>query len=209
MLNAVGFPGDCGGIVCNLTPPDPVLREIFHKTDFRIGVSYAMDREEMIVHYLNEVGIKAVSKVDDRSLWDVRKNNYQVEMTLHGWPGNPFTAPYNIIPLDRYSELFGEYGVWVETNGEQGIEPTGDVAKLAPLWQDVNGSRTESERMANLEKIYDLYHENLWIIGLYSGGQPSYFVVNDKLRNVKEGQLNTNYMRSPNNLKPWQLYYEQ
>lgn len=290
VLNAVGFPGDATGIVCNLTTPDPVLREIFHKTDFRIGVSYAMDREEMIeillngmgeptqaasgpvfpfydeewktmyteysperaaehfekagltwdsrsetwlrpdgnpleivfevqdnnakaaelvVNYLNEVGIKAVSKVDDRGLYDVRKNNYEFEMTFSGWPGNPFTAPQHFIPLDRYSALFGEYGVWVETNGEQGIEPTGDLGKLAPLWQTVNASRTEEEKFANLEKIYDLYHKNLWIIGLYSGGQPSYFVVNDKLRNVGEGLLNANYMRSPNNLEPWQLYYEE
>ena len=289
VLNAVGFPGDCTGIVCNLTSPDPVLNEIFGDKNFRIAVSYAMDRDEMIeillngmgepmqsasgpvfpfydeewattyteyspekageyldkaglawdakgeyrlrsdgkplevvfevqdqdakiaeliVHYLNEVGIKAVSKVDDRGLWDVRKNNYEVEMTTGGWPGNPFTAPYYIIPLAGQSALFGLHGVWVETDGEQGIELTEDLAKLPPLWQAVNGSTTEAEKMANLEKIYDLHQENLWIIGLFSGGQPSYFVVDDKLRNVAEGALNANYMRSPNNLKPWQLYYE-
>ena len=289
VLNAVGFPGDCTAIVCNLTTPDPVLRKIFEDKNFRIAISYAMDREEMIeilmngmgepmqaasgpafpfydeswskmyteyspekaaeyldkaglawdskkeyrlrpdgkplevvfevqdndaksaeliVHYMNEVGIKTVAKIDDRGLYDVRKNNFEFEMTTGGWPGNPFTAPYYIIPLDAHSALFGEYGLWVMTDGEQGIEPTGDLAKLSPLWKAVNGSRTEAEKMANLEKIYDLYHENLWIIGLYSGGQPSYFVVNDKLRNVAEGALNTNYMRSPNNMKPWQLYYE-
>jgi len=48
VLNAVGFPGDCSGIVCNLTTPDPVLRSVFENKNFRIAVSYAMDREEIL-----------------------------------------------------------------------------------------------------------------------------------------------------------------
>ena len=35
-------------IMLNLTHPDPVKREIFQNKDFRIGLSYAIDREEII-----------------------------------------------------------------------------------------------------------------------------------------------------------------
>jgi peptide/nickel transport system substrate-binding protein len=290
VLNAPGVPGDCVGLTFNMAIEDAGLREVFENKNFRLAVSYAMDREEMIeilangmgepfqaatpalfpfydpawakmyteyspekaaeyldaaglgwdasgeyrlrpdgeplevvfevedvnanlaeliVFYLNEVGIKAVAKVDDRGLWDVRKNNYQVQMSASGWPGNPFTAPQNIVPLDSYNITFGQYGLWNESDGAEGIRPTGDIAKLAPLWKSVNTARTDAEKFGYLEQIYDIHQDNLWIIGLFSGSQPSYFVVNDKLRNVAEGALNANYMRSPNNLKPWQIYYAE
>ena len=290
VLNAPGVPGDCVGLTFNMTVEDEGLRAVFEDKNFRLGVSHAMDRQEMIeilangmgepyqaatpalfpfyepgwetmytehspekaaayfdeaglewdsaeefrlrpdgqpleivfevedqnaslaeliVFYLNEVGVNAVSKVDDRGLWDVRKNNNQVQMSTSGWPGNVFTAPSSIIPLSNYNLTFGDYGLWNESGGLEGIRPTGDIAKLYPLWQSVNTARTDEEKFGYLEEIFDIYQDNLWIIGLYSGTQPSYFVVSDNLRNVQEGALNANYLRSPNNLKPWQLYYEE
>ena len=41
------YPNDAV-IMLNLTHPDPVKREIFQNKDFRIGLSYAIDREEII-----------------------------------------------------------------------------------------------------------------------------------------------------------------
>jgi len=289
VLNAPGVPGDCVGLTFNMSYEDAGLRAVFENKNFRLAVSHAMNREEMIeilvngmgapyqaatpalfpfyepgwetmyteyspeksaeyldaadlrwdsareyrlrpdgqplevvfevedqnaslaeliVSYLNDVGIKTVVKVDDRGLWDVRKNNNQVQMSTSGWPGNVFTAPSNILPMTNYNLTFGLYGLWNESDGLEGVRPTGDIARLFPLWQSVNMAVDNDEKFGYLEQIFDLHQENLWIIGLYSGTQPSYFVVNDKLRNVQEGALNANYMRSPNNLKPWQLYYE-
>ena len=289
VLNAPTIPGDTTAITFNMTTPDEVLRSIFESRDFRIGVSYSMDRDQMIqillngmgeplqsastrsfpfhdpewdtaytefspelaakhfrmagltwdanqkvwlrqdgaplevlfevmdgsaplaelvVANLNAVGIKAVARVLERSLHSERKNTNQFQMSAQGWPGNPFTAPYTVAPLDGFNPVWGQYGLWVETNGREGVEPTDDIAKLNSMWSAVLTAVTEAERTARLEEFYEIHRQNLWNVGLYTGGQPSYFVVNDKLRNVKEGAINANFMRTPMNLWPWQLYFE-
>jgi peptide/nickel transport system substrate-binding protein len=292
VLNAATVPGNTSALTFNLTTPDEALRSIFQNTDFRIGVSYAMDRDEMIQillngmgeplqsastrsfpsihdaewdtaytefspelaaeHFrragltwdaneevwlrpdgvplqillevdsfqgseqlaelvaanLNNAGVRTTARVLERSLYSERKNTNQLQMSAHGFPGNPFTAPYTVVPLDGFNAVWGEYGLWVETNGREGMEPTGDVAELNLLWGDVLTALSETERTARLEEFYELHRENLWNIGLYTGGTPSYFVVNDELRNVKEGAINANFMRTPMNLWPWQLYFE-
>lgn len=292
VLNAPTVPGDCTAITFNMTTEDEVLRSIFEERDFRIGVSYAMDRDEMIQILLNgmgeplqsastrsfsaiydeewdtaytefstelamdhfrragltwdagenvwlrpdgeplqvllevdsfqdaerlaelivanleRVGIRATGRVLERSLHSERKNTNQFQMSVEGFPGNPFTSPWAVAPLDGFSPVWGQYGLWVESNGRQGIEPTGDIAELNARWGAVLSATTETERMARLDEFYDLHRENLWRVGLYTGGQPSYFVVNDRLRNVKEGAISANFMRTPMNLWPWQLYFE-
>lgn len=292
VLNAPAVPGDVTTITFNMTTPDEVLRSVFEEKDFRIGVSYAMDRDEMvqillngmgeplqyastrsfpaihdeewdtaytefspelarehfgkagltwdanrnvwlrpdgeplqvllevdafqdaeqlaelIVANLKRVGIDATGRVLERSLHSERKNTNQFEMSVEGFPGNPFTSPAKVAPLDGFSPTWGQYGLWVESNGRQGTRPTGDIAELNDRWGAVLTATTETERLARLEEFYELHRENLWRIGLYTGGQPSYFVVNDNLRNVKEGAISANFMRTPMNLWPWQLYFE-
>ena len=292
VLNAPTIPGNGTTITFNLTTPDEVLRSVFEQKDFRIGVSYAMDRDEMIQILLNgmgeplqfastrsfptihdeewdtaytefspelaaehfrkagltwdagqnvwlrpdgkplqillevdafqaaerlaelivanlkRVGIDATGRVLERSLHSERKNTNQFQMSVEGWPGNPFTATTTVAPLNGFNPSWGQYGLWIETDGRQGVEPTGDIAELTRRWGAVLAAITETDRLARIEELYELYRENLWRVGLYTGGQPSYFVVNDKLRNVKEGAINANVMRTPVNFWPWQLYFE-
>jgi peptide/nickel transport system substrate-binding protein len=292
VLNAPTIPGDATTITFNMTTPDEVLRSVFEEKDFRIGVSYAMDRDEMIqillngmgeplqyastrlfpaihdeewdtaytefspelarehfekagltwdadrevwlrpdgeplqillevdafqdaerlaeliVNNLKRVGIDATGRVLERSLHSERKNTNQFQMSVEGWPGNPFTSTTTAIPLNGFNPTWGQYGLWIETNGRQGIEPTPDIAELSRRWGAVLAAITETERLARLDELYELYRENFWRVGLYTGGQPSYFVVNDNLRNVKEGAISANFMRTPMNFWPWQLYFE-
>jgi len=163
---------------------------------------------ELVVQNLNRVGIQATARVLERNLFDVRKNSYEFQMSTERWPGNPFTAPYIVAPFGRFSPVWGQYGAWVDSQGQEGVEPTGDAAKIAPAWKAVEGARTEAERMARLQEFYNLQRDNLWIVGLYSINRPGYFVVNDALRNVPDGAIAANFMRTPNNLWPWQFYFE-
>lgn len=163
---------------------------------------------ELVVANLNRAGIQAVSRVLERSLHSERKNTNQFQMSVGGWPGNPFTQPYSVAPLDGFSSAWGQYGLYVETAGTEGIAPTGSVAEINPLWGAVQSALTEEARMDALQEFFELHRENLWTVGLYTGGQPTYFVVNDALRNVKEGAINANFKRTPMNFWPWQLYYE-
>ena len=100
-------------------------------------------------------------------------------------------APF--VPVQQAAEWYGDFGTWVGTNGESGVEPTGDMAKLVEIWKQWEATPVAEERDAFNLEIYEIHKANLWTIAyLQSAG--TYCLVNSSL---------TNY---PNNLVSCDLY---
>jgi peptide/nickel transport system substrate-binding protein len=73
------FP-NAASIMFNLTHEDPVKREVFQKKDFRIGVSHAMDREEIInLVYLQQAVPHQVSPLPGDKFYDEEMSKQYTE----------------------------------------------------------------------------------------------------------------------------------
>ena len=92
-------------------------------------------------------------------------------------------APF--VPVQQAAEWYGEYGTWVGTNGESGVEPVGDFAKLVEIWKKWEATADSDERDAYNLEIYEIHKANLWTIAyLQSAG--TYSLVNSALHNYPD-----------------------
>jgi peptide/nickel transport system substrate-binding protein len=92
-------------------------------------------------------------------------------------------APF--VPAQQAAEWYGEYGTWVGTNGAQGVQPTGDFAKLVLIWRDWEKTADSDERDAYNLEIYKIHKKNLWTIAyLQSAG--TYNLVASYLKNYPD-----------------------
>jgi peptide/nickel transport system substrate-binding protein len=99
------------------------------------------------------------------------------------------------------------YGKWVETNGDDGVEPPAEIARLLELWNVIQAAQTKEERDAAANEIVKLHTENIWTIGTV-GETPAIHIAKNNLRNVPEGLVSSDVMRTPGNAEPWQFFFK-
>ena len=96
-------------------------------------------------------------------------------------------APF--VPVSQAAEWYGEFGTWVGTNGESGVEPTGDMAKLVEIWKKWSSTADSDERIAYNLEIYEIHKENLWTIA-YLQSEGIYNLVNSSVKNYPDNLVN-------------------
>jgi peptide/nickel transport system substrate-binding protein len=99
-------------------------------------------------------------------------------------PWGSFNPPRNRTRSDYIAPLFG---LWNNTFGEQGKEPTPEFQHLYWLSEQRNKSDVEGE-IRILKKTYKLYAENIWAIGLV-GEVPALLAKKNYFMNVPEKSL--------------------
>jgi len=92
-------------------------------------------------------------------------------------------APF--VPVQQAAEWYGDFGTWVGTNGESGVEPTGDMAKLVEIWKQWEATPIAEERDAFNLEIYEIHKANLWTIA-YLESAGTYNLVNSSLKNYPD-----------------------
>ncbi len=90
-------------------------------------------------------------------------------------------APFVPVKGDA-AEWYGLYGKWYETNGDQGVEPTGDMKKLIDLYEQWAGTPDSAKKDEIALKIYEVHKQNLWSIA-YLKSEGSYTLINSKIKN--------------------------
>ncbi len=146
----------------------------------------------VLEQYYNQVGIKCAQK-------DFAVEAYDQEIDNNTWYAviNPHTAIAGLsmksrvapfVPVAQAAEWYGDYGTWYGTSGAQGVEPTGDMAKLIEIYEKWNATPDSEERDKYNLEIYELHKANLWSIAyLESVGQ--YILISSKLGNYPEEAL--------------------
>jgi peptide/nickel transport system substrate-binding protein len=164
---------------------------------------------ELVKSYWEEIGVKTAVKIEDRSLFESRRDGNDMEIALWDYSAFNFLLdPLQMVPVRHQYYWYGTYGLWNEMNGAQGEKPTGDVARLLELWSVILSAQTTEERDAAAEEIVKLHTKNIWSIGTV-GQNPSLFIVKNNLRNVpQEGVIDDDVLRTPGNLDPWQFFFK-
>ena len=151
--------------------------------------SGAVNEYPVLEQYYNAVGIKTAWKEYEVAAFDgeIDNNTWTAVLGPHtsigGLSMKDRVAPF--VPVQQAAEWYGEFGTWVGTNGESGVEPTGDMAKLVEIWKKWEATPNAEERDAYNLEIYEIHEANMWTIAyLQSAG--TYNLVNANLKNYPD-----------------------
>ncbi len=163
--------------------------------------SGAASEYPVLEQYYNAVGIKTAWKEFEVAAFDMEIDNntwtavLDPHTSIGGLSMRDRVAPF--VPVQQAAEWYGEFGTWVGTNGENGVEPTGDMAKLVEIWQKWEATPNTEERDAYNLEIYEIHKENLWTIA-YLKGQGSYNLISSKLKNYPDNLVSADLYQYAN-----------
>ena len=151
--------------------------------------SGAANEYPILEQFYKAVGINTAWKEFEVAAFDMEIDNNTwtavigPHTSIGGLSMKDRVAPF--VPTQQAAEWYGDFGTWVGTNGESGVEPTGDMAKLVEIWKKWEATPNAEERDAYNLEIYKIHKDNLWTIAyLQSAG--TYCLVNSNVQNYPD-----------------------
>ncbi|MCC6170120.1 MAG: ABC transporter substrate-binding protein [Caldilineaceae bacterium] len=148
----------------------------------------------VLEQWRENLGIEATLKGYTGELMETRVRANDVQMNL-GDCDNAMDimfalTPYWSVPMNWGWEWCWEtlWGLWYQTNGEQGEEPPQQMKDLLAMWEEMKATPDEERRTQLGKEILKQQAENLWTIGTV-GMAPVPVIVATNLGNVPEEQL--------------------
>ena len=163
--------------------------------------SGAANEWPVLEQYYKAVGINCAWKEMEVAAFDgdIDNNNWTAVLGPHtsigGLSMRDRVAPF--VPVQQAAEWYGDFGTWVGTNGESGVEPTGDMAKLVEIWKKWEATPDTAERDKYNLEIYEIHKANLWTIG-YLQGAGTYNLINSKLKNYPDNLVSADLYQYAN-----------
>jgi peptide/nickel transport system substrate-binding protein len=117
----------------------------------------------------------------------------------------------DVVPMRNYQTWYGAYGKWFEdgkSTANGGVAPSGDMLDLINAYEKIRAAAGPSRNQTiseNVQKIYDLHKENVWVIG-YLKAAPTRYIISNELKNFKEQLIDSDEYRYENIVRPEQLY---
>ncbi len=144
---------------------------------------------EMVQRYWEKLGIKVAVKQEDRQLYMVRCRTGN-EHDIGLWHADMLTEPLWPIgayvgPISVMAEWAPLWYLWYTTGGKAGEEPPDEIKRIMKLYETVQTTMKESERITAAKEIWKSNAENLWAIGTV-GLIPQPVIVSKRLHNVPE-----------------------
>ena len=136
--------------------------------------------------YFKAVGINCAYKNLEVSAFDIEIDNNTwtavigPHTSIGGLSLKSRVAPF--VPVSQAAEWYGEYGTYYEKNGEAGVKPEGDMAKLVEIYEKWNKEPDSAKRDEYALQIYAIHKDNLWSIA-YLKAAGTYTLVNSKIQN--------------------------
>lgn len=163
--------------------------------------SGAANEYPVLEQYYNAVGIKTAWKEYEVAAFDMEIDNntwtavLDPHTSIGGLSMRDRVAPF--VPVQQAAEWYGDFGTWVGTNGESGVEPTGDMAKLVEIYKKWEATPDTAERDKFSLEIYEIHKANLWTIA-YLQGAGSYNLINSKLKNYPDNLISADLYQYAN-----------
>ncbi len=162
---------------------------------------------ELLTKYFKDLGILLEVKVVDKTFYEELKYSNELAAGLGEEDIVDISLrPDFLVPLRVLGIWYGNYGLYSQTNGAEGLEPEGDIAELLRLWDVVVSSTEEEDINAAVDSIWDIHMKNQYIIGA-TGPRPEVIIVNNDLKNVPENLVWTDEYRFFGHSKPYQFFF--
>ena len=176
--------------------------------EVRSGVSQEqVTTAELFADYWSKVGIRAVVKAEERSLFETRKEAGEHDVMMQDASGGmyPLFQAHWYIPIQSTSIFAPFYGQWYQSGGRSGEEPPAEIKRLYDLYERALATSDSQERLALEREIMEINGENLWMIGTVSIPK-NICIAKENLRNVPEVGAFT--MAWPVSANPEQFFFQ-
>ncbi len=163
---------------------------------------------ELLTKYFKEIGILLEVKVVDKTFFEELKYSNELQAALGEEDVVDVSLrPDFIVPLRLLNVWYGNYGLYNQSNGEEGLKPEGDVAELQRLWNVVVSSTEQEDIDSAVEEIWDIHMRNQFVIGA-TGPIAEAIVVKNNLKNVPNQIVWADEYRCFGHAKPYQFFFK-
>lgn len=199
---------------CGLVMGSDGFYDFADGTDFTLTIytytdSGAADAYPVFEQYYKAAGINCATKDIEVSAFDteVDNNNWYAILGPHTAIGGVSlkSRVQPFVPIAQSAEWYGEYGTYYGTNGEQGVKPEGDMAKLVEIYEKWKATPDSAERDQYTLDIYNLHKENLWTIA-YLKAAGAYSLVSSKVHNYPDMLVSDDLYQYQNIIHYWTLF---
>ncbi|HPC76972.1 MAG TPA: ABC transporter substrate-binding protein, partial [bacterium] len=178
--------------------------------DFSSAGTTIPDELELVRRYWEKLGIKVAVRPLERSLYIARCEAGDIEIGLWSFDRNVavLSDPGRLLGTTTDGPWAPLYALWYTSGGKSGEEPKGDIRKIYQFWDKVKVTADEKIRDRYFKEIINLHKRNIWIIGLV-GELPQPAIAKNNLRNVPDGIIWDDSVRSPKNARPEQFFFKK
>lgn len=207
LLDGLGMDRGSDGM---RTRPDgsPLSLVVISRLDLA-GVSFA-DTLNRVVGYWAEVGINLTHNAMDNTLYTetYMSNEFDIDASDVMKTDNFDMEPVWFVPISAGSHSCPAYGMWYQSSGEDGLEPTDDFKALLQTWESLESAPTDEARIEAGLSIAQQHIDNLYVIGVI--GQPFQpAAVANRIQNVRDDEepMHSSFHGRERFTKPEQLYF--
>jgi peptide/nickel transport system substrate-binding protein len=173
-------------------------------------VPYTQIMEAVVAGWAEHIGIAVELEELERTLEGTRVSNNELQLAVWENSGsdNPILNCAHTTACYQFTRWAPLNGLWYATNGEQGLEPEGDIARQQELLDQALRVAPE-ERLEIGREILRIYVDNVWAIGTV-GVSPAVIgtaVVSNSLGNVPEFVPGNTPGQTPGNARPATWYF--
>ncbi len=168
------------------------------------------DVVQMVCDQWKEIGIRGIPKEEDRTLFVQRGQAKERDAGI--WTLDrcftPLIEPYWWLPYSGGYAWAEDYATWYATKGQQGQEPPAELKRLHDVYDKIRATPSDEERESLAMEMFDIFSENIWIIGTV-GVLPHVGVVKNNFRNVPEEAISDWLQLTPGNTNVEQYFIKQ
>jgi peptide/nickel transport system substrate-binding protein len=176
--------------------------------DVVVKIQSYVDTAEIVASYLGKVGIPTEVKSETMELFRERTQGAAHDIAL--WSGDGglecLLEPRWYFPYSTESLNATQYGLWFQSGGKNGEEPTPDIKELMDTYQQILTAVSDEKKKELFKKILDANEKNLWVIGLVHDPD-DYYVVAKNMFNVPKKDFQSWIYPNPGPIYPEQFFF--
>jgi len=167
------------------------------------------DALELIQGYWREVGIDVQMRLEDRSLFNTRREANEHDATVWGAEGglSPVLRPDWYFPYGGEAVNYAPLWMYWYGGDERGEEPPAEVKRQMELYDQLRATVDEEEQAALMREILEISTEQFYALGI-SLEAPGFGVVNNDFHNVPEVMPGAFLYPTPAPTNPEQYFTE-
>ena len=206
LLDELGLTTGDGGVRTR-ADGSPLSFTILHRGE--TGTPEA-DEINLVEQYWRAVGLDVNQEVVERSLYEERTNQADVDIGVWGCDRNSVVQadPGRYLGTIQDGPWAPAYGGWRADSPEaKQTEPPADheIRQIWELWDQTRAEPDETKRNALFQQMLDIHKEHPYMIGTV-GEAPQPYIVSNRLGNMLPSYINDDTLRGIGLVNPQQFY---
>lgn len=189
---------------------EPLAFTILHRS---LTGTPGADEIDQVQQYWRDIGLDVNQEVVERSLYEERVNNADVDVGVWGCDRNSVVMAdpgryLGSIQDGPWAPAFG--GWWENSPSVKQVEPPEDhiIREIWSLWEQTRAEPDETKRNALFTELLNIHKEHPWMIGTV-GEAPKPVIVSNRFGNILPGYIADDTLRDLGLINPQQFFIRQ